>query len=152
MILLAIVLESLTLNKFESYISGFQRLICYIGVRFNLCNINFWVYMDNSCTNSKNFQSEILYNSTWYKVAGFGYLLRKNMGLGDAVSDISETDKQMIRLKLNICIDVHVLSFRVSNYAFVIVFRCVYCFRNTTILKKVVTTQPSCGSSLVRKI
>ena len=37
------------------------------------------------------------------------------MGLSDAVSDISVTDKQMIQLLLNICIDKHVLYFPVSK-------------------------------------
>ena len=73
------------------------------------------------------------------------------MGLGDAVSDISETAKPMIRLELNICIDVRVLYFSANKYVLVIAFRCVYIFRNTTIVGRVVATQSRSGSRHVRK-
>ena len=53
------------------------------------------------------------------------------MGLGDAVSDLSETDKRMIRLQLSICIDARVLYFRVSKYASGFDSRYVNIFRNS---------------------
>ena len=128
MILLTIVYKSLTLNKFEPCISGLQRLIYNVSFHFHLFNVNFWFDID--------------------KVTQIQKISKLK----------SFTIQPDIKLRaLVICWEKNGIRRRFVWYVWVnmfwrFFFRCEYMFSNTTIVRWVVTTQPTCGSRLVTKI